>query len=260
MLGIFSGIPMGKVTKSLLVCATPRSGSTLLCALLDGTGVAGRPQEFFERLSSSGLPRQPRQYFEGVEDAELLGLLAPTDPGEPDRGDPIPQALDEGSTGNGVFAAKLMWTHLLDLAARLGRPADAALLAERFADPRYVHVTREDKLAQAVSLWRAVQTREWRAGDVVERDAAVYHGGAITHLAAQLTEQDDAWRGWFAEQGIEPFTVRYEALAEDPHGVVRRVLGHIGAGPAEVPEPPLRRQGDDRSARWVERARAEVPA
>ena len=251
---------MGKVTKSLLVCATPRSGSTLLCALLDGTDVAGRPQEFFERLSRSGLPRQPREYFEGVDDAEPLELLAPTDPGEPDDRDPIPEALAEGTTANGVFAAKLMWTHLLDLAGRLGREPDVAFLAERFPDPRYVHVSREDKLAQAVSLWRAVQTREWRAGDVVERDAAVYHGGAIAHLAAQLAEQDDAWRAWFDANGIEPVTVRYEALADDPQSAVRNVLDRLGVGPAQIPEPPLRRQGDDRSERWVERARAEVPA
>src|SRR4051795_1687677 len=127
MLGIFSAIPMGKVTKSLLVCATPRSGSTLLCALLDGTGVAGRPREFFERLAPPGLPRQPREYFEQVEDSKLLELLAPTDPGTPDPGDPIPQALAEGTTDNGVFAAKLMWTHLLDLAGRLGGPAAPGL-------------------------------------------------------------------------------------------------------------------------------------
>ena len=43
-------------TKSYLVCATPRSGSTLLCALLEGTGVAGRPKEYFERLRALGAP------------------------------------------------------------------------------------------------------------------------------------------------------------------------------------------------------------
>jgi trehalose 2-sulfotransferase len=248
---------MGKVTKSLLVCATPRSGSTLLCALLDGTGVAGRPQEFFERLSSSGLPRQPREYFHGVDDAELLGLLAPTDPGAPDDGDPIPQALAEGTTGNGVFATKLMWTHLLDLADRLERPADGALLGERLPGLRYVHVTRADKVAQAVSLWRAVQTLAWRADDAEEDGDVVYHGGAIGHLVAELTEQDDAWRAWFEANGIEPLTIAYEALAEDATASARSVLEHVGAGPAEIPEPPLQRQGDDRSARWVERFRAE---
>jgi trehalose 2-sulfotransferase len=247
---------MGKVTKSLLVCATPRSGSTLLCALLDRTGVAGRPREFFERLAHSGLPRQPREYFERVEDPKLLELLAPTDPGTPDPGDPIPQALAEGTTDNGVFATKLMWTHLLDLAERVGRPADAALLRERFPDPRYVHVTRRDKIAQAVSLWRAVQTRAWRAGEVTENGNAVYHAGAIGYLAGQLTDHDDAWRRWFSANRVEPLTIVYEHLAADTSGVTGEVIDHLGVGPAEIPDPPLRRQGDDRSARWVERYRA----
>jgi LPS sulfotransferase NodH len=251
---------MGKVRKAYVVCATPRSGSTLLCALLAGTGVAGRPEEYFERLARSGLPRQPREYFEDIEDAELFAHLAPTDPGELDGADPIPAALAAGTTTNGVFGAKLMWTHLLDLAERLGRPADAALLAERLPEPRYVHVTRGDKVAQAVSLWRAVQTRAWRAGDVTEEGEAVYHGGAIAHLAAQLAEQDEAWRAWFAANGIRPLTIAYEDLAGDAEATTAAVLNHIGAGPAEIPAPPLRRQGDDRSARWVNRFRDERPA
>ena len=45
---------------SYLVCATERSGSTLLCELLAGTGVAGRPEEYFEFLSATGHVRQPR--------------------------------------------------------------------------------------------------------------------------------------------------------------------------------------------------------
>src|SRR3954447_13077172 len=108
MLGLMSTlsfIPMGKIVKALLVCATPRSGSTLLCALLEGTRVAGRPQEFFERLARTGVPPQPREDLEGVGDPEILGLLAPTDPGSPDAGAPIPAALAEGTTDNGVFAA-----------------------------------------------------------------------------------------------------------------------------------------------------------
>ena len=47
-----------KVAPSYLVCATERSGSTLLCELLAGTGVAGRPEEFFE----------PSAYEEGEEE------------------------------------------------------------------------------------------------------------------------------------------------------------------------------------------------
>ena len=45
--------------RSYLVCATPRSGSTLVCHALEETGVAGRPEEYFEALRHSGRPRRP---------------------------------------------------------------------------------------------------------------------------------------------------------------------------------------------------------
>ena len=35
-------------TDTYLICATQRSGSTLLCELLKQTGVAGRPEEYFD--------------------------------------------------------------------------------------------------------------------------------------------------------------------------------------------------------------------
>ena len=36
-----------------IICATPGSGSTLLCDLLTDTGVAGHPNSFFRRESIS---------------------------------------------------------------------------------------------------------------------------------------------------------------------------------------------------------------
>src|SRR5438309_9224996 len=62
-------------TRSYLVCATPRSGSTLLCETLEATGVAGRPREYFEELKETGVPRRPREYFWGLRSTEVLRLL-----------------------------------------------------------------------------------------------------------------------------------------------------------------------------------------
>ncbi len=61
---------------SYLVCATPRSGSTLLCKLLGQTGVAGHPEEYFEALRHSGLPRRPREYFDPRRHANIIERLA----------------------------------------------------------------------------------------------------------------------------------------------------------------------------------------
>ncbi|MFT4086616.1 MAG: Stf0 family sulfotransferase, partial [Gordonia sp. (in: high G+C Gram-positive bacteria)] len=60
---------------SYLVCASQRSGSTLLVESLAATGVAGRPREFFQYFASSSLSPQPREWFAGVDDPDLLGLL-----------------------------------------------------------------------------------------------------------------------------------------------------------------------------------------
>src|SRR3954462_4910517 len=101
---------------SYLVCATERSGSTLLCELLGATGVAGRPEEFFEFLNATGRPRQPREYFEGVDDPTLLDLLPPllVPLPRPAWAQQLGDALERGTTGNGVFGSKMMWAYLGD--------------------------------------------------------------------------------------------------------------------------------------------------
>src|SRR2546423_6871003 len=55
-----------KPRRCYLVCATPRSGSTLLCEGLESTEVAGRPREYFEELKETGVSRRPREYFGGL--------------------------------------------------------------------------------------------------------------------------------------------------------------------------------------------------
>src|SRR5215210_6559319 len=107
---------------SYLVCATPRSGSTLLCELLASTGIAGRPAEYFEDLRATGLPRQAREYFGGYDDpvVEHLPLLLPGAPEAPGHFEAhLGQVVREGTTPNGVFAAKLMWGYFPDFAAHI---------------------------------------------------------------------------------------------------------------------------------------------
>ena len=242
---------------SYLVCATERSGSTLLCELLAGTGVAGRPEEFFEFLSATGRVRQPREYFPDDADASILELLPPLEPPAP----PVPherrlaEALERGRTPNGVWGSKMMWAYLEDFLAH-GDP-------ERQLGPlRWVHVERDDTLAQAISLWRAVQTAQWRAEDRDDGGEPVFHAGAIAHLKARQEAHTAAWRTWFAERGIEPLEIAYEAFVRDPDPTICRVLEHIGVPVegVEIPHPPMRRQADARSQEWVDRFREEVPA
>ena len=252
-----------------LVCATPRSGSTLLCETLRATGRAGVPLEHFEVLRATGLPRQPREYFTGVRDASVLDHLAPLRAGAPDHEDPgawWARVLAAGRTPNGVWGGKLMWSHVDELLARARRLDGLAgadlgeVLRVLLGTVRFIFVTRADTVAQAVSLWRAVQTQSWRAGEPPTRDEPAYSYAAIDHLVALLEAGDAAWRAWFAAEGADPVVVPYDELEADPTATVGAVLGALGLDPHGLTVPGLRRQADERSARWAARYRAERAA
>lgn len=259
------GIP--RLMRAYLVCATPRSGSTLLCEMLRETGRAGRPLEHFEILRHSSLPRQPREYFGDLLRPELLELLAHPRSEGPNRETAESwwaRILRDGSGSNGVWGGKLMWGHVDDLVARcreLPGLADADLadvLHRLLDDPRLVFVTRRDRVAQAVSLWRALQTQSWRAGEAQSAESLVYDFTGIDHLVWQLESDERAWREWFARSGRHPVEVTYDQLDRRPAETVAMVLHALGLPNAGVTVPSrLARQRDEISQAWIERYRGE---
>jgi LPS sulfotransferase NodH len=122
-----------------------------------------------------------------------------------------------------------------------------------------VHVYRPDVVSQAVSFWRAVQTRVWRGRPDPLRDSrAEYHAGAIAHVVTMLREQQNGWRTWFDEAGIEPIDVPYPVLWRNLTQIVATVLEELGLDPRLAPEPVLERQANQRSDEWVDRYREEA--
>jgi LPS sulfotransferase NodH len=263
-------------TTSYLVCATQRSGSTLLCEALKSTGVAGRPEEFFEARVRTGRPRTAAGYFRDPGSPDIGDIL-----GDPEKLGPAPdyskldgiddyaqhleRSFEIGTTPNGVFGAKLMWGHLDDfthfaqqLRAFQGCERLEDLLPAVFPKPRYVWVTRKDKVRQAVSLWKAIQTEAWR-GDANPADHAPdYHDEAIEHLVKMLADHDTHWEAFFSRTGIEPLTIVYEDdLSDGPEQATRRVLRHLDLSVPPGWEAPahMSRQADERSERWVSQYR-----
>ncbi|HEY3831150.1 MAG TPA: Stf0 family sulfotransferase [Acidimicrobiia bacterium] len=253
-----------------LVCATQRSGSTLLCELLKGTEVAGVPEEFFETLRASGLPRQPREYFRDERLADVVAGLPPLQFGSPEKAGEFEgwftYAVQRGTSTNGVFGAKMMWNYFDDFRERIAElPGLGALnftdaLDVVFPKLEIVFVRRRDKVAQAVSLWKAIQTQHWRneveatAGD----GTVAYDYRALKYLVDELHRWDARWEDWFHATGREPIRVIYEEFVDSRAATVGRVLDALGIDPREPGERgPMRRQADDLSADWVARYRAD---
>ena len=270
---------------SYLICATPRSGSTLLCAALDDTGIAGHPEEHFEVLLETGRPRQPRDYFQRSNDPEVWALLddpefedvlgeyggryaehpASRDPSwrPPDFDTLVDKALRKGTTENGVLGTKIMWAYLRDfvrLARRtpgLRNVAPCDVLASVLPNlQRFVWIHRKDTARQAVSLWKALQTQQWRRDSEVEirGQGLRFSFAAVNHLKLRIDEHNAAWQNFFEECGVEPMEVVYEELVEDYEGTVLWLLEGIGVSIPEnfaITEPKMKRQADEISEEWV---------
>ena len=217
--------------RAYIVCSTQRSGSTYLCQLLASTGVAGVPHEYFEARAETGSPPHPGYFLAGLPrtGAGIRDDPSPTD--APDYSDlsavdgwqaHLERTFRLGTTDNGVFGAKLMWNQLSDLeqhAAAVPQFAGATgseLLERVLGRPVYVWVRRRDKVRQAISMWRALQTRTWRLENPAARHETPqlsYSFAGIDHLRRRLSGDDDAWGRFFLGSLIEPL----EFVLRDRH-------------------------------------------
>jgi LPS sulfotransferase NodH len=279
-------------SRSYLVCATPRSGSTLVCQALKATGVAGRPEEYFEALRHSGRPRRPEEYFGGMDDRSVLDHLGERTVGD----DPQPRsplwsraaydryrdwAMETGTTDNGVFGAKLMWGYFEDFVSLLRNVPSYRdvpledLMTTVFPEVTFIRVVRANKIRQAVSLWKAVQTATWREQDAIQsasvglddseppyksfiqdhRPQLRFHYNAIAHLLDGILQEEASWDAFFEHCGISPILVLYENFAADYETSTVRVLERLRLSLPEAFafEPRMKRQSDGINDDWARR-------
>ena len=64
--------------------------------------------------------------------------------------------------------------------------SDRAALDRVFPDLRYVHLTRRNKVRQAVSHWLAIQSGRWSSLDAIANAAPAYDFAAIDHLVSEI--------------------------------------------------------------------------
>jgi len=254
-----------------IVCSTQRSGSTYLCRLLANTRMAGNPQEYFEARAETGSPPHPGYFLAGLPrtGAGIRDDVRPTD--APEYSDlravdgweeHLERTFRLGTSDNGVFGAKLMWNQLPDLEQHATAMPEFAglggseLLDRLLGNPSYVWLRRRDKVRQAISLWRALQTRTWRAEHPAaegEEPTVSYSFRGIEHLRRRLSADDEAWGRFFLHSLIDPLELAYEDdVSPDPAGAVARVLARIGVGlpPGWMPDAGTAQQSDELNDEW----------
>jgi LPS sulfotransferase NodH len=246
-------------SRSYVIAATPRTGSHLLSGALASTGVAGQPREWLPRFTAENAPRTALDRMRLVTQPPKE---APHDP-EADAAH-IRKFIASGTSENGVFGVVLHWVVVQDAARRLQaflgteESAPHRVLASAFPNLSYVWLRRRDKVAQAVSWYKAIQTGVFvggrgkgRAG---EREPLQFDYVKIRHLLSATTNSENAWSSFFSSNGLKPLVLYYEDLSAQYVSTLRSVLDflQVDAAGVDVASPKHEKQADAQSLEWIE--------
>jgi len=253
---------------SYLILATPRSGSYLLCEALINTRLAGYPTEYFG-------PIQTRAFLKHLETANYAEYLD--------------WIIKKGTTPNGVFGGKLIWQFHEDLTDHLREITGYEKLSMRevlsaaFPNLRYIWTTRRDKVRQAISYWKALQTDAWLGlssedmqssliGDQQETRSnlrmanrprlsttkdPIFDYKSIERLLRGLEQDEVEIQRYCANLGIQPFKVVYEDFVDAYEETALQILAYL-----HIPAPQnltfggtrkLQKQANKQSEEWLQR-------
>jgi LPS sulfotransferase NodH len=229
-----------------VICGVARSGSNLLSDGLRETGKAGRPNQFF-LPSFEAFFRERQKLSEDIAFADYVRAV-----------------IHGTSTSNEIFGFKLMAWYLHDFLARLRATrafggeeiSHLALLRNAFPGLRFIHISRRNKVRQAISKARAVQTGLWKVQPGrTEAAPHEFDRELITRSLREAEEEERIWQEFFERNGIEPFRVEYEPLCENYEATIRAVLAFLDIRLARGKQikAVTQRQSDAESLEWERR-------
>jgi LPS sulfotransferase NodH/predicted SAM-dependent methyltransferase/carbonic anhydrase/acetyltransferase-like protein (isoleucine patch superfamily) len=210
---LFIVVYQEKEMKTLLIAFTMRCGSSFLCEHLRANGI-GDPVEYLQY--PFGVAN--RQFYDdlGVDYGDFTGFL---------------DALIENKSVNDIFSVKIAWDHknaFLDAIKKIDSSIDS--LEDFFPGARWLFLRRHDKVAQAISLWKAQKTGVWVAknSSMPVKEKPEYKFFEILDSLMHILVEDLFWERYFYERKIDPLTLYYEDYEQNVKNAVLMVARYLG--------------------------------
>lgn len=214
--------------KNYVIASTPRSGSTLLGKLLWETKRAGAPHEYFHDKHS-------KDYLERWKINSLEEYV---------------QHLHRyRSSENGIFGIKLHFHQLQNFNL-------APLELNRIFDyPQFVFIKRRNKILQAISFAKALQTKQWALCVGEQLKIANYDFNQIDQALRQLEAEEEKWEAFLNANIIDYKTVYYEDFIEDIQGSLKDVMNYLEIQDVEMisVKPSIVKMADEKTMEWLDR-------
>lgn len=128
-----------------------------------------------------------------------------------------------------------------------------------FEGTRVIRIRRRDRVAQAVSLWTAWQTRQWTSLQTTRHSSLHYDYRALRRALQSVQEAESALDLVLSVLPYKVFTVEYEALCDDPAAEIASLREKLGLPPFRpVRQCGLERQSSQQKRDFVHRFRSDL--
>ncbi|WP_078920792.1 Stf0 family sulfotransferase [Thiothrix eikelboomii] len=266
--------------KKIVICATQRSGSTMLCKELEATTVLGRPKEVYIN---------PK--VQNAAEAQNF----------------VNRIVSQGQSENGLFAVKIMqdqWEKVDKVHSYLSPSSPPSLMQSLLyklsftkliqTDPKlkldsfhqfyqgatWVFLRRKEHLYQAISRDMASQTKvchvvntndETKLQGIGKRGAIAMENAHDYNMKTQfdakrlfnriqsIVREEAGWERFFKKYQISPLELYYEDIVGNKDylkELARQVEVKL---PDTIPAIPLVKVGNQLNEEWAERFKQEYP-
>lgn len=197
--------------KFLVVCMTPRSGSTYFAALLRENGI-GNGQEHF-RVAGDQMQRFVNEHSITSYEEYFRRMV-------------------RARSRNDIFCVKCDWPQFAPLYF-------SGVYQHYLRDAHFVYLTRKNVLEQAVSRFIGTETGYFHSTNESKKktlaDEVSFSADGITSHLEHLLRMQYQWEYFFAESGISPLRIFYEDLDQNPGHVLEKTAAFVSVQlPAEI--------------------------
>lgn len=217
--------------KGVLILSMPRAGSNWLGSITNASGTMGNSDEWLD-YGHLTKPKGP---------SGRLQLYTRT--------------LAAASTENGRFAVKIFPRQLLQVIDEY--EFDFIRRSRREHDTRVVVLEREDRVAQAISLVRAMQSGAW-SSQVQGSKPVRYNFGALCQAHFHIGRGYAFWQSYLSLSGVPYAKFTYESLQKDSGAYFETLAAYLDVPPPQAVASPLTVQRDQISTEWRTRFLEDV--
>lgn len=217
--------------RGTIILTEGRSGSNWLGSLTKATGVLGNSEEWFARWA------MPKRFKHGPME------------------DYISYMIDKAATQNGYFCVKIFPAHVHFFNIIFERDLIKELL-DRY-DCNFILLERSDRLRQAISYARGIQTGKWKSNGKAKQEEC-YDAEMIARCFFLISRSHDYWHTTINIRQLKTKKFVYEDLINNPNSYIECIADHAGVKVHNIPETSLKIQRDEKTENWLERFREDI--